>query len=81
MAQRRCDKRLEAMKKAGEEYGRSGVIDDETYKEICSHIYPPAMYAHMADAGWGVTMEDFRESDLRTVEEVSKLGKKIDLIY
>lgn len=81
VAQRRCDKRLEAMKKAGEEYGRSGVIDDETYKEICSHIYPPAMYAHMADAGWGVTMEDFRESDLRTVEEVSKLGKKIDLIY
>ena len=39
------------------------------------------MYAHMADAGWGVTMEDFRESDLRTVEEVGKLGKKIDLIY
>lgn len=81
VAQRRCSARLEAVRAAGVEYGKNGKLSEKTHDAICSHIYPPAMYAHMADAGWGVTIEDFRKADAETVKEVAALGKKIETIY
>ena len=81
VARRRCEKRLDLIRAAGEEYGKTGKLSEETMSGICSHIFPPTMYAHMADAGWGVTLEDFRKPDAETVGEVAALGKKIDTIY
>lgn len=81
VTQRRCQARLEAVHDAGVEYGRDGELSEATHEKICSHLYPPTMYAHLADVGWGITMEDFRKSDEETIKEVEALGKKIDLIY
>ena len=81
VAQRRCRAKLEVVRRAGEEYGRTGTLSEETKREVGSHIFPPSMYAHMADAGWGVELEDFRAPDEETVKEVAALGKTIKLTY
>ncbi len=81
IARRRCSARLQVIEQAGEEYAKTGVISAETQALISSNLYPPDMYAAMADEGWGVDIEAFREADKATVREVLKLGKKIDTIY
>lgn len=81
VAARRCTARLQVVEEAGEEYGRTGRISEETHAKVSANLYPPDMYAVMADDGWGVDMEAFREADEETVREVLKLGKKIKTIY
>lgn len=80
-AKRRCDARLEVIRRAGEEYGKFGKITPETFAEATSHIFPPNMYAAMADEGWGRTIEDYRENDEEFIARVAKEGKKIETIY
>ena len=81
VAGRRCGLKLEAAERAGEEYGRTGTLSETVRNAVCSLIFPPRMYAHMADDGWGVTMENFRAADEETIREVAALGKKIETDY
>ena len=81
IARRRCTVRLQVIEQAGEEYARTGGISDSTRALISSNLYPPDMYAAMADEGWGVDIEAFRKADEATACEVLKLGKKIKTIY
>ena len=81
IARRRCSARLQLIERAGEEYASAGGITDETHSQISSNIFPPDMYAAMADEGWGVDIEAFREPDNATVREVLGMGKKIKTIY
>ena len=48
---------------------------------MSSNIFPPDMYAAMADEGWGNTMEDYRESDAEMIERVKREGGDIDTAY
>lgn len=81
VANRRCSARLKIIEDAGEEYGRTGTLSEEMHAKVSANIFPPDMYAVMADDGWGVDIEAFREADNVTAEEVLKLGKKIKTIY
>ncbi len=81
IARRRCDARLDVVRQAGEEYGRTGRISEETSAKVSSNIFPPDMYAAMADEGWGNTMEDYRESDAEMIERVKREGGDIDTAY
>lgn len=81
IAQRRCNARLEVVERAGKEFAELGAITPETVTEMTSHIFPPDMYAAMADEGWGIGMEDFRQNDNEVIDKVEELGKKITTIY
>lgn len=81
LAKRRCDRRLEEFRLAGKEYGETGEISAETMEKLTSNIFPPDMYAMMADEGWGNQMEDFRKNDAEFIEKVAKEGKIIKTIY
>lgn len=82
IAKRRCDARLEAIAKAGAEYAETGKISEGTHAVITSHIFPPDMYAVMADQGWGGTkIEDYAESDAEFVARVKSEGKEINTTY
>lgn len=80
-AKRRCDARLEVIKKAGAEYGSLGYITPETREQATANIFPPNMYAAMADKGWGRSLEDYRENDEEMIARVEKEGKKIETVY
>ncbi|MBQ7226864.1 MAG: flavodoxin family protein [Clostridia bacterium] len=82
LARRRCNNRLEVIKRAGAEYATSGKISAETLAEATSHIFPPDMYATMADEGWGGTrIDDYRENDAEFIRRVKGEGKEIKTIY
>lgn len=82
VADRRCNARLDLFELAGEEYGRTGTVAEETKAKLGDYIFPPDMYAVMADDGWGVTMENFRKADEETIEKVAaESGKEIKTIY
>ena len=82
VADRRCNARLDLFELAGEEYGRTGTVAEETRAKLGDYIFPPDMYAVMADDGWGVTMENFRKADEETIEKVAaESGKEIKTIY
>lgn len=81
LARRRCAARLELIRAAGEEYARGGKISGETLAKVTSHIFPPDMYAAMADEGWHNTIEDYRAADDEMIARVAAEGKKIKTIY
>lgn len=82
LARRRCDARLDLIRQAGIEYASDGKISKDTLAKATSHIFPPDMYAAMADEGWNNnTIEDFRASDEEMLARVEAEGKKIRTIY
>lgn len=81
ITKRRCDARLEEIRLAGAEYAQSGALSSETKAKITANLYPPDMYAAMADEGWGNTIEDYRANDEEFLKAVEKEGKKIKTIY
>lgn len=80
-ARRRCAARLELAKQAGAEYAADGRISDATRAQVTSNIFPPDMYAAMADEGWNNTIEDYRKADDEMIARVAAEGKKIETIY
>lgn len=80
-ARRRCAARLELVRQAGGEYARDGKIAEETLAKVTSHIFPPDMYAAMADEGWNNTIEDYRAADEEMIARVAAAGKNIKTIY
>lgn len=81
IAKRRCDARLEELRNAGVEYAKTGKLSEDTKAKLTANIFPPDMYAAMADEGWGNTIEDYRKNDEEFIAAVKKEGKTIKTIY
>lgn len=81
ITRRRCDARLELVESAGAEYAREGKLSAETLAGLTANLYPPEMYAAMADEGWGNTIGDYRAADEEMIARVAADGRKIKTIY